>query len=94
MLGAPVAMALNFKFGAWRLLLAGTVLTVLGFGLAGLAQNIGTLFLTYGTILPLGLMLMISHPVYLIGQIYPYKHPRHSLTTSVGLCGFPIGELD
>lgn len=93
MLAAPAAMALNFKIGTWGVLLLGTVLTTLGLGLSGLAQNVGILFFTYGTVAALGITLLISPPAFLIDQIYPYNHPRHVLATSIAACGSPLGEF-
>lgn len=92
-LAAPVAMVLNFKIGTWGVLLLGTILTTLGLGLSGLAQNVGILFFTYGSLAAFGMTLLISPPAFLIDQIYPYHHPRHVLATSIALCGSPLGEL-
>ena len=92
MFTAPLGVYLHFKIGSRWTLLLGAFLTAVGIGFVPLITNLGLLFLCYGVLGGVGIMLQINPPFILLSEYFPYDHPRHVLATSVTACAFPLGK--
>ena len=92
MLAAPVATLMHFKYGTRLTVLLGTVVSVLGCGLAAVRPHIATLFVGYGVLGGLGFTMRLNPPFILLDEYFPYHHPRHVLVTSIVACAFPLGK--
>ena len=92
-LSAPLGTWVAFRIGTRPTVLMGLVIASAGLFLTTVAPTFEVLFFVYGLILPVGHIFVNTPPFFLLDEYFPYDHPRHVLTTSIIVCGFPLGMI-
>ena len=92
MLLAPLAYAITKKLNTRLTCIVGVVIASSSLALTSVIENPALLFIVYGLMLGVASALLLNPVYFLLDEYFPYKHPRHVLTTSLGTCGFPLGQ--
>uniref|UniRef100_A0AC35TKQ9 MFS domain-containing protein n=1 Tax=Rhabditophanes sp. KR3021 TaxID=114890 RepID=A0AC35TKQ9_9BILA len=90
LLSGPIASALANKFGCNNLIVIGSLVSTVGFILAGLAPNLPLLCLTFGVIVGIGFGFIFLSSIVIVSQ---YFDNNRALATGIAVCGSGIGTM-
>ena len=80
-------------FGNRLVVLVGIVISSSAFALTYLATDVWYLLISHGVCNGLGAVLTINPPFFIVGEYFPYDHPRYVCATCIIVSGFPLGKI-
>ena len=91
-LASPAANYLNRSLGTRLIVLMGVLISSSALAMNYFATGLVYLFVLHSVVNGLGAMFTINPPFMIVGDYFPYNHPRYVFATSLIVSGMPLGE--